>query len=66
MGKKNDIRRFNMFNLQNESNLEIQKKIQQLLYYAESRFWSILNTFKNSDYNRNSWCQKLLHRELVN
>lgn len=37
-------------------------KIQQILFYAESRFWSILIHLAKAD---NDWGQILLHRELV-
>lgn len=65
MVKKKEIRRFNMINLQNGSDKDIPLKIQRILYYAESRFWCILKSLKNDD-KRHTWCQKLLHRELVN
>lgn len=43
----------------------MHSKIQQILYYAESRFWHILNNLTSADDVKLSWCQKLLHRELV-
>ena len=66
MGKKTAIRHFNMFNLQNGSDNDIQMKIQQLLYYAELRFSCILKTLKKANDKRHFWCQKLIRRELVN
>lgn len=65
MGEKNVIHRFHLFNTQNGLYNAMQDRIQQTLYYAESRFWSILKTLTNADDARNVWCQKLLHRELV-
>jgi hypothetical protein len=66
MMKKNPtIRRFNLFNLQNGSNHDIYVKIQETVYYAESRFLGILTDIGKADLARQSWCQKLLRRELV-
>jgi hypothetical protein len=56
------MRRFELINSQNLFHNDTQKKIQQLLYYAESRFWCILKSTKKEN---DIWCQKLLHRELV-
>lgn len=66
MEKKNLIRRFNLFSIQNNSSNDVQVYIQHLLYYAESRFSYILNLLRVADDDRIPWCQKLLHRELVN
>ena len=63
MDKANIFRRFNMFNSQSGS---IQEKIQGILYYAESRFWFILNHLRKGPELQHVGGQKLLHRELVN
>jgi hypothetical protein len=39
--------------------------IQIFLYYAASRLWAILHAISNADSDRQTWTQKLLHRELV-
>ena len=65
MEKKAIIRRFNLFNNQNEHYNALHVRIQQTLYYAESRFWAILNNLAKADASRNLWCQILLNRELV-
>lgn len=66
MEKKTVIHRFNPLNTQNGRCKAMHARIQQILYYAESRFWSILNTLALADDSKHLWCQKLLHRELVN
>ena len=65
MNERNIIRRFDFLNSRSPSKIESHKKIQEFLYYAESRFWAILNFITRAPSNRNDWCQKLLHRELV-
>jgi hypothetical protein len=40
-------------------------KLQEIVYYAESRFRSMLQDLSNADNDRKKWTQKLLHRELV-
>jgi hypothetical protein len=64
MNKKPILRRFNILNLQDGSS-KIHFEIKELIYYAESRFLSILNNISQADENKKSWSQKLLHRELV-
>jgi hypothetical protein len=59
------IRRFLPFNIHNEEYISFHGKIQKILYYAESRFWSILNSLVKADRGRQKWCQTLLRRELV-
>ena len=39
--------------------------IQEVIYYAESRFWVILNEISRAESDRKVWIQRLLHRELV-
>lgn len=65
--KMNDftIRRFNIFNMQHGSKQDTHIRIQETIYYAESRFRSILKHFGTTEINRQAWGQKLLHRELV-
>ena len=59
------IRRFNPFNLQHGSDHNIHVKIQEVVFYGESRFWHIVNNISKADLARQTWTQKLLHRELV-
>ncbi|KAF8799829.1 hypothetical protein BYT27DRAFT_7263438 [Phlegmacium glaucopus] len=42
-----------------------QKDIQEVIYYAESRFWYILNEISTTPIDHQRWTQKLLHRELL-
>lgn len=65
MENKNVIRRFRVLKSSNDYNDNIQKAIQHVLYYAESRFWFILKFLTNAGQNKQSWCQILLQRELV-
>lgn len=65
MEKKTVLYRFDLFNSQNDQYKALLIRIQQILYYAESRFWSILNNLSTADGARLLWGQKLLHRELV-
>ena len=65
MKKKTIIHQFNLLNNQNAQYKAMFSKIQQILYYAESRFWSILITLAAANNSKRYWCQKLLHRELV-
>lgn len=48
---------------------DIRIRLQDIIYYAESRFRSILvdgnKDLNKRDMDRISWTQKLLHRELV-
>lgn len=46
-------------------NDNVPGNIQDVVYYAESRFWSIINEISKADVDRQSWTQKLLLRELV-
>jgi hypothetical protein len=66
MEMRPEIRRFSLLHSQNPSNKMFQSKVQHLLYYAESRFWTIWQRLINADSEKNKWGQKLLHRELVN
>jgi hypothetical protein len=59
------IHRFNPFALQHGSNLQTHEKVQEIIYYAESRFWTILTNLSNADRERQTWTQNLLQRELV-
>ena len=61
MTPKTIIRRFNLFKDQTEQHVHLQN----IIYYAESRFWAILVNLAKADRERLSWCQRLLHRELV-
>ena len=59
------IHRLNPFSLQHGSNLGTYVKIQEMIFYAESRFWTILTNISNADRERQAWTQNLLQRELV-
>jgi hypothetical protein len=65
MDKKIVLRRFDLFNSQYDHYNAWSIKIQQFLYYAESRFWSILNNLALASDARQIWGQILLHREVV-
>ncbi|KAF8801935.1 hypothetical protein BYT27DRAFT_7113917, partial [Phlegmacium glaucopus] len=56
---------FNPFLLQSISQKGFHIDIQEVIYYAESRFWCILNEISNGPSDRQGWTQKLLHRELL-
>ncbi|KAF8805796.1 hypothetical protein BYT27DRAFT_7257903, partial [Phlegmacium glaucopus] len=59
------IRRFNPLSVQQPSQDSTLLYIQELIYYAESRFWTIVNEMSKAVIDRQSWIQKLLHRELL-
>jgi hypothetical protein len=59
------IHRLNPFALQHGSNLWIHEKIQQIIFYAESRFWTILPNISNANQECLTWTQNLLQWELV-
>jgi hypothetical protein len=59
------IRRFNPFNLQHGSDDVMHSLIQDIIDYAESRLWCIVNEISKADKDRQSWMQKLLQKELV-
>jgi len=65
MEKKTVLRRFNLLNSQNDHYKAWVMRIEQILYYAESRFWMILNNLASANDTRLLWGQKLLRRELV-
>ena len=61
---------FNRLSTKKESDYyEARIRLQEIIFYAESRFRSILVDVnkdpKKTDIDRISWTQKLLHRELV-
>jgi hypothetical protein len=57
---------FNPFSLKKSPEYSaIVENSQEVVYYAESRFRSILQDLCNADNDRKKWTQKLLHRELV-
>ncbi|KAF8799630.1 hypothetical protein BYT27DRAFT_7263716 [Phlegmacium glaucopus] len=56
---------FNPFSLNHASQSTLGVHIQEVTYYAESRFWCILNEISAADTDRQSWTQRLLHRELL-
>ena len=59
------IHHFNPFVLQHGSNLQTHQKVQEIIWYAESRFWTILMKISNADREGQAWMQNLLQRELV-
>jgi hypothetical protein len=44
---------------------ELCEVIQEILYYAESRFRVILNVISRADIDKKNWTEVLLKRELV-
>lgn len=57
---------FNPFSLKNVTDHFNQREhIQEVIDYAESRFWTILKETRDTDSDRKKWTQILLHRELV-
>jgi hypothetical protein len=59
------IHHFNPFALQHGSNLQTHEKVQEILFYVESRFWMILTNLNNADRERQTWTQNLLQQKLV-
>jgi len=59
------IHRFNPFALHHGSNLWTHEKVQEIVWYAESRFWTILLKISNANWEHQAWMQNLLQRELV-
>jgi len=59
------IHRFNPFTVRSGSDQNVHNKIQEVIYYAESRFWAVLHYLSKAGIDRQSWVQKLLHWELV-
>ncbi len=43
------ICQFNLFNLKNKSHHNFNGKVQEIVYYAESRFWCIINEISKAD-----------------
>ena len=59
---------FNPFSEMDSSwNSSVHIWIQEVIYYAESRFWTILNDISNAEFDvdRQIWTQKLLQHKLV-
>lgn len=57
---------FNPFSMKKSSEYSAMGvKLQEVVYYAESRFRSMLQDLCNADNDRKKWTQQLLHRELV-
>ncbi|KAF8809697.1 hypothetical protein BYT27DRAFT_7093990, partial [Phlegmacium glaucopus] len=59
------IHQFNPLSIQQPSQDSTLLYIQELIYYAESRFWSIVNEMSKAKIDQQSWVQKLLHWELL-
>jgi hypothetical protein len=57
---------FNPFSLKKATDYSnVRGQIQEVIHYAESRFWTILNETSGAEIDRKIWTQTLLHRELV-
>ncbi|KAF8954528.1 hypothetical protein BDZ97DRAFT_1864547 [Flammula alnicola] len=59
------IRTFNPFNLQHGSNKNWHIKVQEVIYYGESRFRQALAVITKSDGRHQEWMQRCLQRELM-
>jgi len=59
------IRLFNPFNLQHGSDQEWHKKLQEVIYYGDSRFRQALADINRSDSRHHLWMQSCLKDELV-
>jgi hypothetical protein len=63
-----DITLFSPFSeMDNSWNTKVHILIQDIIFYAESRFWAILNEISNAemDIDRRVWTQRFLVQELV-
>ena len=59
------IHLFNPFNLQHGSDQEWHRKLQEVIYYGDSRFRQALADISKSDSRHHLWMQKCLQDELV-
>ena len=59
------IHRFDPFTVRSSSDQNVHLKIQEVIYYTESRFWAVLHYISKAGIDQQPWMQKLLHRELV-
>ena len=57
---------YNPFSLKKDLEFSaLRLQLQEIIYYAESRFRAILKDQESADMDWKGWIQKLLHRELV-
>jgi len=59
------IRLFNPFNLQHSSDQQWHRKVQEVIYYGDSRFRQALADISKSDSRHQLWMQSCLKDELV-
>ena len=59
------IHTFNPFNLQQGSQQEWHIKLQEVIYYGESRFRQATASINTADGRRQGWMQECLQQELV-
>ncbi len=59
------IRTFNPFNLQHGSDQEWHVKVQEIVYYGDSRFRQALAHISKADNRHQEWMQQCLQDELV-
>lgn len=59
------IRRFNPFDLQHGSDQQWHTKVQEVIYYGDSRFRQALADISKADSRHQLWMQRCLKEELV-
>ena len=59
------IHTFNPFSLQHGSNQDMHAKVQEVIYYGESRCRQALNDMSKADVRHQAWMQRSLQQELV-
>lgn len=59
------IRAFNPFNLQKGANPAWHLKVQEVIYYGESRFREAVAHISQADERHQFWMQQTLKREVV-
>lgn len=59
------IHTFDPFNLQQGSQQEWHIKLQEVIYYGESRFRQATASINTADGRRQGWMQECLQQELV-
>ena len=56
---------FNPFSLQSGPKGPLQMRVQEIIWYAESRFRRVLLELDQANFNKQRWMQKILYSELV-
>ena len=56
---------FNPFSLQSGPKGPLQMQVQEIIWYAESRFRRVLLELDQANFNKQRWMQKILYSELV-